>query len=245
MDLKIDSALEASSQKLDSKVNFSFSSTAQNPTNICYNDTGAFDVQLIATNINGSDTLLKINYISVLLTPIANAGNNDTICFGESTTLGGAPTASSGTPPYSYDWIPSALLSNPNTSNPFATPTVTTIYYVTVTDSNGCIDIDSVTIEVITCPGIQEYNPINQFSIYPNPFKDNTLIKYTLLNNAKITLVIYNILGKKVYTIVNEQQAAGNYQYALDAKEQGLAGGVYLLKLKVDDRDFVIKLLSY
>ena len=44
-------------------------STAVNPTNICYTNSGSYDVQLIATNANGSDTLLLTNYITVYPSP--------------------------------------------------------------------------------------------------------------------------------------------------------------------------------
>ena len=44
-------------------------STAVNPTNICYANPGSYDVQLIASNANGSDTLLLSNYITVYPTP--------------------------------------------------------------------------------------------------------------------------------------------------------------------------------
>src|SRR5205085_3397058 len=45
-------------------------------------------------------------------------------------------------------WFPSVGLSNPTICNPIATPDVTTTYYVTVTDANGCTNTDSVTVFV-------------------------------------------------------------------------------------------------
>ena len=47
-------------------------------------------------------------------------------------------------------WTPEAGLDNPNVANPMATPDFTTTYVVTITDANGCVDIDSLTIEVIS-----------------------------------------------------------------------------------------------
>lgn len=71
----------------------------------------------------------------------ANAGNDITICPGNSTQL----NASGGV---SYLWTPATGLSATNISNPVASPSSTITYYVTVTDANGCSAIDSVTVTV-------------------------------------------------------------------------------------------------
>ena len=47
----------------------------------------------------------------------------------------------------SYQWSPTAGLSNPNIANPSADPSVPTTYYVTATDANGCTGVDSVYVE--------------------------------------------------------------------------------------------------
>jgi hypothetical protein len=73
----------------------------------------------------------------------ANAGTNDTICPGGSTTLSGS--SSGGT---TYSWAPSAGLSNSNIANPVASPSQTTTYVLTVTDGGVCAAVDSVTIHV-------------------------------------------------------------------------------------------------
>jgi gliding motility-associated-like protein len=85
----------------------------------------------------------------------ANAGPDAGICPGsDPPVIGGAPTASGGTPPYSYSWSPGAGLSNPSIANPSASPTVTTTYTVTVTDNNGNADNDVVTVSIYSNPVI-------------------------------------------------------------------------------------------
>lgn len=74
--------------------------------------------------------------------PVADAGPNDTITVGSSTQL----TATGG---MQYTWTPATGLSNVSIYNPVANPIVTTMYYVTVTDVFGCVNIDSVKIYVI------------------------------------------------------------------------------------------------
>lgn len=71
------------------------------------------------------------------------SSNNYTICKGDSQTLSvsGANT---------YTWSPSATLNNSNSSSPTASPTVTTVYSVIATDSNGCGNINNPTTVTIT-----------------------------------------------------------------------------------------------
>jgi len=76
--------------------------------------------------------------------PSADAGENETICLGDSKQLGGDPTAAGGTPPYEYLWTP----GNYTEANPVIYPQSTTTYTVQVTDSAGCSALDTVTVTV-------------------------------------------------------------------------------------------------
>jgi gliding motility-associated-like protein len=76
------------------------------------------------------------------LTIRAEAGQDAVYCPSEPLVIG-----ENSKPGFTYQWTPSTGLSNPNISNPFASPLVTTKYYVTVTSGGGgCSNIDSVTI---------------------------------------------------------------------------------------------------
>lgn len=82
--------------------------------------------------------------VVVTVTPMttANAGNNDTVCSGNCTTL----TATGGV---SYQWAADPSISGPlNSASVTACPTVTTVYHVQVTDANNCVGTDSVTVFV-------------------------------------------------------------------------------------------------
>lgn len=91
-----------------------------------------------------------------------NAGNNTTICPGTSYTLGGLPTASGGTAPYTYAWSPAVGLSNTTSAAPLANPGVPTWYYVTVTDAAGNTGMDSVGVGLYS---IWAFNGGNDTSI--------------------------------------------------------------------------------
>ncbi len=70
---------------------------------------------------------------------------------------------------------------------------------------------------------------------YPNPFNPSTTIEYSLPLNVKsetsnVKLVIYDILGRKVKTLVNKKQNPGNYSVQFDGN--GLSSGIYYYKLQ-------------
>lgn len=91
--------------------------------------------------------LLSTSILSAQVT--AQAGNNTQICPGLTYNLGGSPTATGGTPPYTYSWTPAGSLNNGTISNPVASPQVPTWYYVTVSDSGGVNSaIDSVFVDL-------------------------------------------------------------------------------------------------
>ena len=80
---------------------------------------------------------------------------------------------------------------------------------------------------------------------YPNPFNPSTIIKYSILLDEKreplptgrqsenVKLLVYDVLGKKVGTIVNEKQNQGNYEIAFDGTN--LSSGVYYYQLRVGE----------
>jgi hypothetical protein len=71
------------------------------------------------------------------------------------------------------------------------------------------------------------------FQNYPNPFNPTTTINYQLPQTGNVTLKIYDILGREVATLVNEQKNQGRYSVNFDASS--LASGVYIYRIKVND----------
>jgi hypothetical protein len=114
--------------------------------NVCPTVTTTYTLTVTdASGCTGTD-----NVTITVSTIIAEAGNPSTICNGSCVTIGGAPTASGGTPVYTYVWSSVPVSVVPATANPNVCPTVTTIYNLTVTDANGCTGTDNVTITVTT-----------------------------------------------------------------------------------------------
>ncbi len=70
---------------------------------------------------------------------------------------------------------------------------------------------------------------------YPNPFNPSTTIKYALPERSDVTISIYNILGQKITTIVNETKPAGEYTTIWDGRDANgrpVASGLYLYQIK-------------
>ena len=73
----------------------------------------------------------------------------------------------------------------------------------------------------------------NEFTLYqnyPNPFNPTTVISYHLPVSGNVTLKIYDLLGREVAVLVDENKPAGKYQINFNASE--LASGVYYYQLK-------------
>lgn len=133
--------------------------TAANPV-FTPSGPGSFTFTLTATDVNGCSDVDEVT-ITVNPVPVADAGADATICEDGSTVLGGSPTASGGTPGYTISWTPALGLSSTSASNPVFTPVGAGFYtyIVTVTDANGCEDIDSVNINVNPLPTVDAGNP--------------------------------------------------------------------------------------
>jgi len=124
-----------------------------NPSN-----TSAGDIQYIvtATSISGACASSPlVIYLNVNPQPLASAGGNSTICSDSTVIIGGSPTATAGTGPYTYAWSPSVGLNSPTLSNPTANPSISTTYSVTVTDSLGCAaSLSTMLVTVNPAPAV-------------------------------------------------------------------------------------------
>lgn len=123
--------------------------TTQNPTHT-YATAGTYTVRLTASNVAGTSTLTQTNLITVYPKPQASAGQDASACYGSVVQLGGNPSATGGTPPYTYLWT--------GTGSPFlssatiAAPTIalnfsgSVMCILTVTDTRLCTTRDTVII---------------------------------------------------------------------------------------------------
>jgi hypothetical protein len=71
------------------------------------------------------------------------------------------------------------------------------------------------------------------FQNYPNPFNPTTRIKFQILKSEFVKLEIYDLLGKRVASLINEKCAPGNYEIPYDAGN--LSSGIYFYRLTTDN----------
>lgn len=93
----------------------------------------------------------------------------------------------------------------------------------------------AVSVEDKNAPELPE--TFTLFQNYPNPFNPGTTIKYGLPHQSRITLEIFDMLGRRVTILKDEIQPAGFYEVHYEA--EGLASGVYFYQLKAGGTSFV------
>ncbi|NIT57076.1 MAG: T9SS type A sorting domain-containing protein [Aliifodinibius sp.] len=75
---------------------------------------------------------------------------------------------------------------------------------------------------------------------FPNPFNDETNIQYKIYRVGKVKIEIFNIIGEKVQTLVDEVRTPGTYNAKFYANE--LSSGIYLCQISAETEKKVVKL---
>ncbi len=68
---------------------------------------------------------------------------------------------------------------------------------------------------------------------YPNPFNPTTIINYSVSKRCLVMIKVYDVLGKEVKTLVNEERRSGNYSVEFDGSK--LSSGVYFYRMQAGD----------
>lgn len=194
------------------------SSTAQNPT-VVYNTPGTHNAQLIATNGDGSDTILFTNYITVNASPAAptiidNAGTLESSYTGSGNQwyLNGSPIGGATSATY--------------------TPTQGGLYTCIYTDGNGCTSTASNSITSTLSLDDTEIS----FSIYPNPATDKLVIDAGTIIKANIKLL--DLSGR---VVINTQMNQSLQTIDLT----NLSNGVYMIKVEYGDQSITKKIVKH
>jgi hypothetical protein len=83
--------------------------------------------------------------------------------------------------------------------------------------------------------------PFSFLTVYPNPFNPAATIRYTVPASGNVTLDVYDILGRKVETLVEGRHAAGTYSVRWNAGAN--ASGIYFCRIKAGTREETAKML--
>ncbi len=202
------------------------SSNLQNPTQICYNNPGVYDVTLITTNSFGKDTLVLTGYITVYSTPP----------FPTITVTGDILTSSYAS---TYQWQFNST-DIPGATNQSYTATQTGYYTVIITDENGCVSSATVYVEVT---GIDNLSNDFGFSVYPNPSNGLFVVDFSDVDATgtdHITIDVVNSLGQKLYA-VEKQKGSGPLKTEIDLAT--VSEGVYFIVAGIAGEFFRVKIL--
>ena len=195
-------------------------STAINPTNICYANPGTYDAQLIASNANGSDTLLLTNYITVYPFPPPQS-----ITQSDDTLFAIAGSAS-------YQWYFNGNLINGATDY-YYVALASGDYNVVATDVNGC-EVEAAVFNVVA--GMPSTVDRGLWTIFPNPVSDKLVVRGSESGGTAIGISVYNMMGEIVYLPVDSRLLAVDCRL--------LPSGLYYLEIISGPKTFRTKFVK-
>jgi Secretion system C-terminal sorting domain len=164
----------------------------------------------------------------------------------------GAPLRLTGEPGNltSYAWTgPESFSSNlqsPSVSDS-ATTAMAGVYTLTVILGNGARNIATTTVVVNASPTAVENNTtagLEQFQLeqnYPNPFNPETNISFRLPSKLHVSLKVFDVLGREIATVVNNELSAGNHVFQWNAGT--FTSGVYFYRLQAGSYNETKKLV--
>ncbi|MBU8871845.1 MAG: PKD domain-containing protein [Gemmatimonadales bacterium] len=207
--------------------------TEASPTHT-YTTPGVFDVRLIVTSESDADTVTVAGAVVVEM-PVAAA-------FTVSDTLGAAPlevtfTDASAGDPTSWLWD-FGDASTDTVANPTHTYLTEGLFDVTLIVGNACSVDTLVMVAAVEVDGVSALGELAPLhfglgSNYPNPFNPSTTIVFSLENPGRTRLEVFDVSGRRVATLVDEEKSAGRYE--ISWRPADLASGVYFSRLTVGD----------
>ena len=120
----------------------------------------------------------------------------------------------------------------------------TYLYRVRAENSSGNSVFTDPVSSLITEIMANDHTPPANYGLeqnYPNPFNPITIIKYSIAEEGNVRLSVFNLLGCKVHTLVDEKKSAGNYSVQLDGSN--LPTGLYFYRLETNRYSATKKLL--
>ena len=161
-------------------------------------------------------------------------------------------TVSVTTPPTDFVLLNAPTLLTPKTFAPLTLrykPTTARTFNETITIATNDAN-EPITTVSISGNSTLSAQPIaqtpNTFALeqnYPNPFNPTTVIVYRLARQSEVRLEIFDVLGRKVETLVNTKQGAGTYSFTFNATTLNLSSGVYFYRLNTGEFTATKKML--
>ncbi len=189
----------------------------------------SFDVYQVKVHNEGCHLNAQVYLEVVESFTLSLSTSNDTIILGETTTLiaGGGDIFST------YLWN-----TGETTSTIQVSPTSSTEYFVTVTNSDGCSRSGSIIVTVQSMVAASNTNDVESLSIFPNPVSGEFHVKYSTNLTGFIELSILNELGQ-ILIVRNELPVSGIVLSSFNLTE--FPAGIYLLKIKTTEGKYLMR----
>ncbi|HTA84491.1 MAG TPA: phospholipase D-like domain-containing protein [Bacteroidia bacterium] len=143
----------------------------------------------------------------------------------------------------SHNWTASADAENDENTVIVHNDTIANLYLQSF--ANDFKVISGTAVTKITNPCTTGINSIDnsgsQLDVYPNPYNGNATINYTLTQDTKVTISVYNIMGEKVATLLSDiTLEAGQHTFQFN----GNAAGIYILQVIEGNHIYTRKLVQ-
>lgn len=117
------------------------------------------------------------------------------------------------------------------------------IYFFDITNTE--INVYSIVGEIVqNSQNVIIDSYVNSISNFPNPFNPTTAIEFSIQNNSKVELSIYNIKGQKIKTLTNNEFTKGSHLIVWNGDDESgksMGSGIYLYKLNVNNKAIAVK----
>ncbi|MBP6625563.1 MAG: fibronectin type III domain-containing protein, partial [Chitinophagaceae bacterium] len=126
------------------------------------------------------------------------------------------------------------------------------LYYAKIVGQGGAFNTSQCYTFKVSTTGayLKENDPLDQqeleeetFTVYPNPTTGMITLAYTLQTDDHVDIVMYDLTGRKIQSLQNQDQQKGEYKIQFDMKSLNQASGVYLIRLKTNSQDVKRKLM--
>ena len=175
--------------------------------------------------INRDSLVVQVNSL-----PTVNAGNDTTICRGDTIQLHALGSGQ-------FAWNQLAVISDTSVADPLVWPAYSDNFIVHIYDGSGCANVDTVHVTVNVCPaaGIASTDKQAIFEIYPNPGDGHFVLSST---HPILGMQLFDAAGRLVM-----EKASGNGVFMETVTLQ--AAGLYLMRVRFEDGYAFSKLMVY
>ena len=192
-----------------------------------FTESGSYVIELVT--IDGCDSIITLN-----LTMIENLDGGvvfmppllDSVCL-SGPVINLLPLGS----PVGGIFSGSGVIGN-GFDPQLAGPGIHTLFY-SYNYGSDCEEMDSTTIMVDACPGINLAIYVGFVQVYPNPFAVSTRLKYQLIEPADVTIELFNLVGKNYGMLLDAHQDVGIHEVEVSGHQ--LSQGLYYLKISSND----------